>query len=126
MFGIILSGFNHLERGDYISFFFEFIPRALFLMCTFGYMVIIIIIKVMLFQNIFCKFHLSSGALSLPIHNTPLIWLLRWLPCFCHQVYFESVLLIYLMLVLRKAPLVPLENYTTAKVTYFKQVLLEF
>jgi V-type H+-transporting ATPase subunit a len=44
-FGIILSLLNHLHRKDMISVFFEFIPQMLFLWCTFGYMILIIIYK---------------------------------------------------------------------------------
>jgi len=43
--GVLLSLSNHLYFKDYVSVFFEFIPRFIFLIATFGYMDIIIIYK---------------------------------------------------------------------------------
>ena len=43
--GIILSVFNHVHFGDTISLVTEFIPRLLFLTCTFGYMIFMIFYK---------------------------------------------------------------------------------
>jgi len=45
LFGIMLGLTNDLFWADYLTVFFEFIPRFLFLFCTFGYMIIIIIFK---------------------------------------------------------------------------------
>lgn len=45
LFGIILSLLNHLHNKDYLSIIGEFVPRFLFMSCTFGYMVFIIILK---------------------------------------------------------------------------------
>jgi len=45
LFGICLGLTNDIFWGDYLTIIFEFIPRFLFLFCTFGYMVIIIIYK---------------------------------------------------------------------------------
>jgi V-type H+-transporting ATPase subunit a len=45
LFGIMLSLFNHLFFKDYASVFFEFVPRLLFMLCTFGYMIFIILYK---------------------------------------------------------------------------------
>jgi len=45
LFGIILGLCNDLFWGDYLTVAFEFVPRFLFLFCTFGYMVIIILFK---------------------------------------------------------------------------------
>jgi V-type H+-transporting ATPase subunit a len=45
LFGITLSLFNHLFFKDYASIFFEFVPRMLFMLCTFGYMIFIILYK---------------------------------------------------------------------------------
>jgi V-type H+-transporting ATPase subunit a len=44
-FGIILSLFNHVHFKEYSSIFFEFIPQLTFMLCTFGYMCVLIIIK---------------------------------------------------------------------------------
>jgi V-type H+-transporting ATPase subunit a len=44
-FGLVLSLCNHVYFEDYISIAFEFIPRLIFLLCTFGYMVFMIIYK---------------------------------------------------------------------------------
>lgn len=43
--GIFLSLSNHLYFRDNLSVVFEFIPRILFMLCTFGYMVFMIIFK---------------------------------------------------------------------------------
>jgi len=43
--GILLSLSNHLYFKDYLSIFFEFIPRLIFMIATFGYMIIIIVYK---------------------------------------------------------------------------------
>jgi len=44
-FGVFLSLGNHIFFKDYISIAFEFLPRVLFLFCTFGYMICIILYK---------------------------------------------------------------------------------
>eukprot|EP00933_Yihiella_yeosuensis_P052487 TRINITY_DN50577_c0_g1_i1.p1 TRINITY_DN50577_c0_g1~~TRINITY_DN50577_c0_g1_i1.p1 ORF type:complete len:378 (+),score=7.93 TRINITY_DN50577_c0_g1_i1:73-1134(+) len=44
-FGIFLSLNNHLFFNDQLAIVMEFIPRLLFLSCTFGYMISMIIIK---------------------------------------------------------------------------------
>jgi len=44
-FGICLSFSNHLHFGDYLSIAFEFLPQLLFMLCTFGYMIFLIIFK---------------------------------------------------------------------------------
>lgn len=45
VFGIMISSFNHIYFNDYVSLIFEFIPRQLQMLSTFGYMIIQIIIK---------------------------------------------------------------------------------
>ncbi|OQV20489.1 V-type proton ATPase 116 kDa subunit a isoform 1 [Hypsibius exemplaris] len=45
MFGIILSCYNHLFFGKLINVFCEFIPQVLFLLCMFGYLVVLIFYK---------------------------------------------------------------------------------
>ena len=45
IFGILLSLSNHLYFKDYLSVFFEFIPRMVFMLSTFGYMVFMILLK---------------------------------------------------------------------------------
>jgi len=44
-FGVFLSLSNHLYFHDYMHVFHEFVPRLLFLLCTFGYMDAIILYK---------------------------------------------------------------------------------
>jgi V-type H+-transporting ATPase subunit a len=44
-FGIILGLFNHLYFKDTVSIFAEFVPQLLFMLCTFGYMIFMIILK---------------------------------------------------------------------------------
>ena len=43
--GIINKGLNAIYFKDFPSFIFEFIPQLLFMLCTFGYMILLIIIK---------------------------------------------------------------------------------
>lgn len=38
-FGICLGAFNDVYFKDYLAIFFEFIPRMIFILATFGYMV---------------------------------------------------------------------------------------
>jgi len=44
-FGIILSCVNHLYFNDTLSIVLEFLPRLLFMICSFGYMIFMIIFK---------------------------------------------------------------------------------
>lgn len=44
-FGLFLGLSNHIHFKDRLAVWFEFIPRVLFMMCTFGYMIFIIIYK---------------------------------------------------------------------------------
>jgi len=44
-FGIFLGSFNHVYERDWLGLFLEWIPRMLFMTCTFGYMIGIIIYK---------------------------------------------------------------------------------
>jgi len=44
-FGIFLGSLNHVYENDYLGLVFEWIPRMLFMCCTFGYMIGIIIYK---------------------------------------------------------------------------------
>jgi len=44
-FGVILSYKNHSYSNNTLAIKYEFIPRLLFLLCTFGYMILLIIIK---------------------------------------------------------------------------------
>ena len=43
--GIIFKGLNCIYFKDWIKFFFVFLPEIIFFLCTFGYMVLLIIIK---------------------------------------------------------------------------------
>jgi V-type H+-transporting ATPase subunit a len=44
-FGLFLQAANHISRRDMVGLFFEFLPQLAFLMCTFGYMIGIVIYK---------------------------------------------------------------------------------
>ena len=43
--GICLKGLNSLHFKNYVDFFFEFLPQLIFMMATFGYMSLAIIMK---------------------------------------------------------------------------------
>jgi len=43
--GIIMRAINNIHFGDWLSLIFEFFPYIMFFMCTFGYMVVAIVIK---------------------------------------------------------------------------------
>lgn len=43
--GMFISLLNHIHFNDMVSIVFEFIPRLLFLLCTFGWMITMIVIK---------------------------------------------------------------------------------
>lgn len=43
--GIMLKGINCLYFKNWSKFFFVFVPELLFFACTFGYMVVLIIVK---------------------------------------------------------------------------------
>ena len=43
--GIFNKGFNSLYFKDFPGFFCEFIPQMIFMVSTFGYMVLLIIVK---------------------------------------------------------------------------------
>ncbi|CAD8160401.1 unnamed protein product [Paramecium octaurelia] len=45
LFGILMKGVNTLYFKNYVDFFCEFIPQLLFMICTFGWMDFIIIVK---------------------------------------------------------------------------------
>ena len=45
LFGIMLKGVNGVYFGKYEDLFFEAIPQFLFLLVTFGYMSLLIILK---------------------------------------------------------------------------------
>jgi V-type H+-transporting ATPase subunit a len=44
-FGIILSLTNHLHYKNYLSIWCEFIPMMIFMLCLFGYMIVLILTK---------------------------------------------------------------------------------
>lgn len=44
-FGIFLSLTNHIYFKDQVAIIFDFAPRLLFMLCTFGYMILMIFIK---------------------------------------------------------------------------------
>lgn len=43
--GIICKGLNCIHRGSALDFIFEFIPQLVFLLCLFGFMDLLIILK---------------------------------------------------------------------------------
>ena len=43
--GLFLKGMNGIYFGDYVDFFFEFIPQLIFMCLLFGYMILMIYIK---------------------------------------------------------------------------------
>jgi V-type H+-transporting ATPase subunit a len=43
--GIIMKGLNALYKNSSLDYFFEFVPQFIFLMCIFGYMDLLIIVK---------------------------------------------------------------------------------
>lgn len=43
--GIMMKGLNTVYFGNWSKFFFVFLPELMFFMCTFGYMVLLIILK---------------------------------------------------------------------------------
>jgi V-type H+-transporting ATPase subunit a len=45
LFGIVLSLFNHLYFKDYLSVYWEFIPKFIFMLSTFGYMIWMVLYK---------------------------------------------------------------------------------
>jgi len=49
-FGVILGLFNHLHFKDYLKIWTEFIPQLLFISCIFGYLVICIFYKWVVFS----------------------------------------------------------------------------
>lgn len=51
IFGVCLSACNHIYFKDKISLYFEFIPQLLFLVCTFGYMCLMIVMKWCMFWS---------------------------------------------------------------------------
>ena len=45
VFGILLSLFNHVYFKKRLSIWFEFLPQMVFMLCTFGYMIFLIVFK---------------------------------------------------------------------------------
>lgn len=43
--GIVLKGLNALHFKEGLVFWFEFLPQLIFFMCTFGYMVLLVVLK---------------------------------------------------------------------------------
>eukprot|EP00463_Aulacantha_scolymantha_P005824 TRINITY_DN7226_c0_g1_i1.p1 TRINITY_DN7226_c0_g1~~TRINITY_DN7226_c0_g1_i1.p1 ORF type:complete len:121 (+),score=4.84 TRINITY_DN7226_c0_g1_i1:48-365(+) len=50
-FGILLGLTNDCFHRDILSMFFEFLPRILFMLCTFGYMICMIVYKMFVQWN---------------------------------------------------------------------------
>jgi V-type H+-transporting ATPase subunit a len=44
-FGVVLSTFNHVHAKSYISLAVEFVPQVLFLLCIFGWLVLLMVVK---------------------------------------------------------------------------------
>jgi vacuolar-type H+-ATPase subunit I/STV1 len=45
IFGLFLQASNHIYNKDMLGLFCEFLPQFIFMFCTFGYMVILILLK---------------------------------------------------------------------------------
>lgn len=45
LLGIFVKGLNERHKKDTIAYYFEFIPQVIFLVCMFGYMDFLIILK---------------------------------------------------------------------------------
>lgn len=45
LLGIFMKGLNSLHFKNYIDFFFEFLPQLVFMLVTFGYMSLAIVMK---------------------------------------------------------------------------------
>lgn len=45
LFGILMKGVNTIHFGNYLDFLFDFLPQLLFMIVTFGYMSLAIIMK---------------------------------------------------------------------------------
>lgn len=43
--GVTMKGFNCIYHKSYVEFFFEFVPQIVFLLCLFGFMDLLIIMK---------------------------------------------------------------------------------
>lgn len=43
--GVFLKGINSIYNASLVDFFFEFVPQLVFMCCTFGYMVFMVIVK---------------------------------------------------------------------------------
>ncbi|XP_013413891.1 V-type proton ATPase 116 kDa subunit a isoform X2 [Lingula anatina] len=52
MFGVWLGLFNHMHFKNKLSIFCEFIPQVLFLLCMFGYLVLLVFVKWFVFNAI--------------------------------------------------------------------------
>ncbi|CAG5124245.1 unnamed protein product, partial [Candidula unifasciata] len=63
LFGVSLSVFNHIHFKNYIDIFVKFIPELLFLGCLFGYLVVLVFYKWIMFDAVS-----SKCAPSLLIH----------------------------------------------------------
>ena len=72
IFGIFLSLSNHLYFHDRLAVYFEFIPRIVFMLSTFGYMVLMILIKSHTHtahtQSVRCRMHPSGLQLIASYH----------------------------------------------------------
>lgn len=45
IFGILMKGVNTVHFSSTIDFLFEFVPQLVFMCCSFGYMVLMIMMK---------------------------------------------------------------------------------
>mmetsp|Transcript_19821 Transcript_19821/g.29639 ORF Transcript_19821/g.29639 Transcript_19821/m.29639 type:complete len:859 (+) Transcript_19821:31-2607(+) len=79
LFGISLGAFNYTYFGDYLSLYFVWIPQMVFMICTFGYMCFMIILKwcqdyskdpapPALIQTMI-KMFLSPGKIEAPLYS---------------------------------------------------------
>jgi V-type H+-transporting ATPase subunit a len=59
--GLVFSAMNHVHRRDWAKLLFSFVPEMVFLMCTFGYMSILIVVK---WTTKFDNTHLAPSLLE--------------------------------------------------------------
>ncbi|ESO03533.1 hypothetical protein HELRODRAFT_187042 [Helobdella robusta] len=70
-FGVLLSFFNHRHFRDPLNIFCEFLPEMLFLMCMFGYLVLLIFYKWIAFDATMasCSPSLLINLISMFLYN---------------------------------------------------------
>jgi len=72
-FGVVIGLQNHRFRNDYLSIYCEFLPQMIFLMCIFGYLIILIFHKWVAFDasDAACAPSLLIGLINMFLYNYP-------------------------------------------------------